>query len=260
MPGELPYKIFPLGDSAITLDYGNTIDETINRRVITLFRSLNNEPLQGMTEAVPAYSSLTIYYDPVRLRKQVPAGKTVYEWMAEQIEQRLQLPIQEDDLSSGLVKIPVCYEKEFAPDIEEIASTKYISFDEVIQIHTSKAYRVYMLGFIPGFAYMGEVDEKIAMPRKIQPRQKVEAGSVGIAGKQTGIYPLASPGGWQIIGRTPIKLFNAAPSNPALPAGRLPGGETFENSLCLLHPGDNVQFYSITVNDFYEIQNSPSQS
>ena len=113
--------------------------------------------------------------------------------------------------------------------------------NELIEIHTSKIYRVYMLGFLPGFAYMGEVDEKLEMPRKQQPRQRVEAGSVGIAGKQTGIYPFSSPGGWQIIGQTALKLFDAGKKEPTL-----------------LKAGDKVKFISITVNDFYEIQNSPS--
>ncbi|HKB42918.1 MAG TPA: carboxyltransferase domain-containing protein, partial [Chitinophagaceae bacterium] len=133
-------------------------------------------------------------------------------------------------------------EKEFALDIEEIAKEKDVSVDEVMNIHTSKTYRVYMLGFLPGFPYMGETDEQIKMPRKMQPRQRVEAGSVGIAGRQTGIYPLASPGGWQIIGRTPLKLFEANPD--------LSEGKAYEDSICLLHPGDDVIFYSISKNEF----------
>jgi inhibitor of KinA len=243
MPGLNTYRIFPLGDSAITLDFGNVIDETFNQKVITLFKSFNKERLSGIIETVPAYSSLTIYYDVFQLRKLVPADKTVYEWMVEQIEQRLQLPTQEDSSSSRLVKIPVCYEKEFAPDIDDISVMKNLSVLEVIRIHTSKMYRVYMLGFLPGFAYMGEVEKEIEMPRKSQPRQKVEAGSIGIAGRQTGIYPLTSPGGWQIIGRTPLKLFEASPK-PS------PKERAFEDSICLLHPGDIVQFYSITKDEF----------
>lgn len=230
---QLSYRVFPLGDSAITLDFGNVIDETINRKVIALFHSLNKEPWPGMIEVVPAYSSLTVYYDVFQLRKSISPGKNVCEWMADQLEKRMQLPLLQSHSLSRLVKIPVCYEKEFALDIQEIASAKNITVDEVICIHTSKIYRVYMLGFLPGFAYMGEVDKQIEMPRKLQPRQKVDAGSVGIAGRQTGIYPLASPGGWQIIGYTPLKMFDAKKKEP-----------TF------LEIGDTVRFFSISKNEF----------
>jgi inhibitor of KinA len=230
---QLSYRVFPLGDSAITLDFGNVIDETINRKVIALFHSLNKEPWPGMIEVVPAYSSLTVYYDVFQLRKSISPGKNVCEWMADQLEKRMQLPLLQTHSLSRLVKIPVCYEKEFALDIQEIASAKNITVDEVIRIHTSKIYRVYMLGFLPGFAYMGEVDKQIEMPRKLQPRQKVDAGSVGIAGRQTGIYPLASPGGWQIIGCTPLKMFDAKKKEP-----------TF------LEIGDTVRFFSISKNEF----------
>ncbi len=161
--------------------------------------------------------------------------------MQQQLEERLQQPVQQDQIKERLLNIPVCYDQEFAWDIQQLAATKNISVEEVIQIHTARQYKVYMLGFLPGFAYMGEVDEKIATPRKPQP-VNIEAGSVGIAGKQTGIYPLSSPGGWQIIGRTPMKLFNAAEEEPTL-----------------LKAGDTVQFYSINKNEFEEIKKTGSQ-
>lgn len=234
MVNNLPlYRFYSLGDSAITLDFGNVIDEAINRKIIALFHSINKTPLTGMVEAVPAYSSLTIYYDVCQLRKIVPAAIIVAEWMIDQFEQRVEKEQPENDPVSKHIKIPVCYEKDFAPDIEEIALIKNISVEEIIEIHTSIPYRVYMLGFLPGFAYMGQVDEKIEIPRRSQPRQKVEAGSVGIAGRQTGIYPLVSPGGWQIIGRTPLKLFDANNNEPVL-----------------LMAGDTVQFYSISKHEF----------
>lgn len=230
-----PYYIFPLGDSALTIDFGNRIDEAINKEVIARFNQLQQQPLPGMIEVVPAYSSLTIYYDVLALRKKITANQTVYEWMKERAEERLQQPVLQNEVAERLIKIPVCYEDEFALDIYYLASTKNIAVEEVIQLHTSKNYKVYMLGFLPGFSYMGEVDEKIAMPRKPQP-ENIVAGSVGIAGKQTGIYPLVSPGGWQIIGRTPLKLFDAIRDEPTL-----------------LRAGDMVQFYSISKNEFEEI-------
>jgi inhibitor of KinA len=133
---------------------------------------------------------------------------------------------------SSLVKIPVCYDNEFAPDLQRMAQSKNISADEIVRIHIADTYRVYMLGFLPGFAYLGRLDKKIAMPRKSHPAP-VAAGSIGIAGNQTGIYPLASPGGWQIIGRTPLQLFDADRTEPTL-----------------LKAGDTVQFYSISKHEF----------
>lgn len=239
---NIPYRIFPLGDSAITIDFGNSINETLNKEVIARFGELQQHPLPGMIEAVPAYSSLTIYYDLPALKKLVPGNNSVFEWVKKQLEERLQQPIEVNKTATKLVKIPVCYEDEFAPDIHQLAVAKNVPVEEVIRIHTATNYKVFMLGFLPGFAYMGEVDERIAMPRKPQP-EAVLAGSVGIAGKQTGIYPLASPGGWQIIGRTPLKLFDTAPLNP-------PERGTSEESICLLHPGDIVQFFSINKNEF----------
>ena len=232
----IPYRIFPLGDTALTIDFGNTINEAINREVIARFNQLQEQPLPGMLEAIPAYSSLTVYYNVYELRRKIKPGKTVFEWMKEQAEERMKTPVQEKKITERLIKIPVCYQDEFAADIQQLAATKNISVDDVVQIHTSINYKVYMLGFLPGFAYMGEVDERITMSRKPQPLNVV-AGSVGIAGKQTGIYPLASPGGWQIIGRAPLKLFDAERQEPTL-----------------LRAGDTVQFYSITKDEFAQIQ------
>jgi len=253
----LPYTIFPLGDSAITIDFGNCIDEIVNKQVIARFRQLEQIPLRGMTEAVPAYSSLTIYYDIAAVKKMAPLMAAAFDWMKKQTEEWLQHPPPADQEKERKVKIPVCYDTEFATDIQEVANLKAVSIEELIQLHESREYRVYMLGFLPGFAYMGEVDEKIVMPRKPQP-VNIAAGSVGIAGKQTGIYPLASPGGWQIIGRTPLKLFKAPPPQESPKESirtlrtNLPpaGGETSEESFCLLQPGDKVQFYSITKDEF----------
>ncbi len=252
-----PYQIFPLGDSAITIDFGNCIDEAINKEVIARFGQLKQQPIPGMTEAVPAYSSITVYFDIMALKKKIQSQLTAYEWMCRQLEERMKEPVQQIQVNERQMKIPVCYGEEFAMDIQQLAASKNISVEEVIRIHVSGTYRVYMLGFMPGFAYMGELDERIAMPRKPQPVSIAE-GSVGIAGRQTGIYPLASPGGWQIIGRTPLKLFRA-PLN--LPEGKTSDSESLtipDNEPTLLRAGDTVQFYSITKKDFYEIQNAPS--
>ncbi|NOT50065.1 MAG: 5-oxoprolinase subunit PxpB [Chitinophagaceae bacterium] len=240
---SLPYRIFPLGDAAITIDFGNCIDEAVNREVIARFHQLQQEPLPGMIEALPAYSSLTIYYDIVSVHKKIPAQLTLYEWMKEQLEEKMKQTPPQSKTTSRVIKIPVCYDRAFAMDMPYLASVKNISPDEIIQIHTSKTYKVFMLGFLPGFAYMGEVDERIAINRKPQP-VNIQAGSVGIAGRQTGIYPLSSPGGWQIIGRTPLKLFEAS-FNPS------EGGTSADHErLTLLKAGDKIQFYSITKEEF----------
>lgn len=235
----IPYRIFPLGDSAISIDFGNYINEAINTEVIARFTQFQQHPFPGIIEWVPAYSSLTVYYDLAIAAKNIPAGHTVFEWIKKKLETQLLQPVQQNEKAERIVKVPVCYEEEYALDIQHVSQTKKITIAEIIQLHTSQNYKVYMLGFLPGFAYLGELDDRIAMPRKHQPAN-ITAGSVGIAGKQTGIYPLASPGGWQIIGTTPLKLFDPGNEDPTL-----------------FRAGDTVQFYSINQNDFYEIQNSP---
>ena len=232
MPGSLSHKIFPISDTALTIDFGNVINENINSTVLSLSRDFQNNPQDGFIETIPAYSSLTVYYDVFQLSKSIPQDRTVYEWVSSVLEERLQRLPETVELGSPLFEIPVCYDPEFAPDIGEIANLKAISTDEVMHIHRSKEYRVYMLGFLPGFSYMGEVDERIAVPRKSQPKQ-VAAGSIGIAGRQTGIYPSASPGGWQVIGRTPLKIFDPKKEEPTL-----------------LKAGDRVRFIPISKHEF----------
>lgn len=236
MDHNLRYKIFFIGDSIATIDFGNVIDEEINRRSIALFNYLTQHPVEGMIEAIPAYSSVTIYYDVALLRKKIGQQKKVYEWLQSELQKLMRLDFTNSPFETRLVRIPVCYENEFGIDLQWMAEQKSISQEEIIQIHSSKRYRVYMIGFLPGFAYMGEVDDQIATPRKKQPRPVVP-GSVGIAGKQTGVYPLYSPGGWQIIGRTPLKMFDKN-----------------KDELCLLRAGDYVEFFAITRDEFENYQ------
>lgn len=237
----IPYRFFSLGDSAITVDFGNCIDETINNEVIRRFNQLQQDPIPGMIEAIPAYSSLTIHYDVLALKNKSTAGSTIFEWVKDQLLEKLRQPIEQTEVKERLIKIPVCYENEFALDIKQLAAIKNISVEEVIQLHTAKSYKIFMLGFLPGFSYMGEVDERIAVPRKPQP-VNIVGGSVGIAGKQTGIYPIASPGGWQIIGQTPLKLFDVE-----------------KDESTLFRAGDRVQFYSIGKKEFEEIKITTSR-
>lgn len=234
---SLPYRIFSLGDAAITVDFGNRIEEKINEEVIARYQDWMAHPLWGMTEIVPAYSSLTVHYDLLKLKKGTN-GSTAFERIKQEIELRLQQPVRPVDVSSPLIRIPVCYDPAFAPDLMRLAAAKNLIPEEVIGLHTAATYKVYMLGFLPGFAYLGGTNERIALPRKPQPL-KVTAGSVGIAGKQTGIYPLDSPGGWHIIGRTALKMFDPAAKKPVL-----------------LNTGDRVQFYAINKDEFLFMQDN----
>lgn len=227
------YTIFPLGDCALTIDFGHVIDKEVNKRVLALFRQLKSLPFPGITDVVPAYGSLSVYYDTVAILREAEEDKTAFEMMSEAMRQLLEGEhLSAIDVSPRHIRVPVCYAPRFAPDLETLANERGLTTEEVVHLHTTGVYRVYMLGFLPGFAYMGEVDERIAMPRKDTP-QRVAAGGVGIAGRQTGIYPLGSPGGWQIIGRTPLKLFHRKDEHPVL-----------------FSPGDTVTFYSITEDEF----------
>jgi inhibitor of KinA len=228
-----PYSIFPLGDSALTIDFGNIINEDINQKVLGLFHHLKTIEDSTIIDLVPAYSSLTIYYDVASFYH---SEQTAFETMADKLEELFSKASDIPEQKTNFFKIPVCYSKKFAIDIDYLSEQNQLPVEEIIHIHSSKTYKVYMLGFLPGFTYMGEVDDRIAIARKANP-VKLFAGAVGIAGKQTGIYPLESPGGWQIIGRTPVKIFNKKNSNPVL-----------------FQPGDEVKFYPITEHEFENYQ------
>lgn len=181
-------------------------------------------------DIIPAYASLTIVYDVVAIRKH---SLSAYAWMKSELEKTLGM-IQDDHIVPvRTIQVPVCYDLSFAPDSKRLMVEKKVSIENLIELHTQQTYRVYMIGFLPGFAYMGSVDKRIAMPRLESPHPLVPAGSVGIAGSQTGIYPVDSPGGWNIIGRTPLKIFDADASNPIL----------FQSS-------DEVRFISISKKEF----------
>jgi len=200
-------KIFSLGESALTIDFGNEISFELNQKVLQLAFFFEKNPFPGMIEVFPAYSSLTIFYSVPEVRKKFPAYKTAFDAVKAEVEKALARSIEfiED---SHMFEIPVCFDKTYALDLDFIAYYCNLTSEEVIEIFLSRTYRVFMVGFLPGFAYMGEVDERIAVPRLEKPRTKVEKGSVGIAGRQTGIYPLASPAGWRIIGKTDVPIFN----------------------------------------------------
>jgi inhibitor of KinA len=229
------YKMSALSDRSVVITLGNTISEVVNRKVLSMEAWMRNHPFPGLLDLVPAYTSLTILYDPSALQVQCRKGQAVFELVQEKLEEAWREAGDTQWVEARLVSIPVCYDAEFGPDLSEMAAIKNLSVSEIIHLHSSIEYRVYMLGFLPGFAYMGKVDEKLVTPRRSQPRE-VPAGSVGIAGWQTGIYPLPSPGGWQIIGRTPLKLFDEKNEPPAL-----------------LAAGDRVRFDPISKEEFFSI-------
>lgn len=218
-------EIIPLGDRALTIRVGKRINESTFQLVRNLVNHLTRSPLKGSTEIVPSYLGLTIYYD---------LNVVSFESIASALRGHLERVA--DDLPSTsprIVTIPVCYGEEFGEDLSHVAEHCRMTTNEVIEIHTSAEYLVHMIGFAPGFPYLGGMPTSIATPRRETPRLKLDAGSVGIAGEQTGIYPIATPGGWQIIGRTPLALF-------------LPD----ENPPSLLRAGDRVRFQAITADSF----------
>lgn len=206
-------RFLPAGDSAVAAEFGSEISEAVNRRVHAFAAALAAAAVPGVTELVPTYRSLMIHYDP-RVIRYTPLTEILSGLLTG----------EEADgaaLTREVLVIPVLYGGEAGPDIENVAKTNGLTEDEVIALHSGTDYRIYMLGFIPGFTYLGGMDPRLNTPRLATPRVKIPAGSVGIAGMQTGVYPVESPGGWQLIGRTPVRFYDADRTEPILPrAGR----------------------------------------
>ena len=201
------FRIATMGDSALLVLFEERIDPSVNARAIRLAVALERSAIDGVRDVVPAYRSVAVYFDPLR---------TNYDVLIDRIEREAARPDEAGPEDREVLEIPVCYGGPFGPDLQGVARFAGLSEEEVIARHTSVTYRVFMLGFVPGFAYMGIVDERIAMPRHRTPRIRVPKGSVGIAGAQTGVYPADTPGGWQLIGRTPLDPFDPARPEPFL--------------------------------------------
>ncbi len=205
------FRVLPLGDSAITIEFGNVIDPRINTRVVAFAATLVAQRWKGILDIVPTYRSVTIHFDPLQWESA--------ELIA-QIQAVPQLRLRKTAPHGTLHEIPVLYGGEWGPDLEDVAAFAGITPSDAITLHASVRYRVYMLGFSPGFPYLGLVPECLAMPRLSVPRTRVPAGSIGIADRQTGMYPTATPGGWRLIGRTPMSRFRHTDTNPfSLSAG-----------------------------------------
>lgn len=200
----------PLGDQAILLTFGQAIDETVHRNIQQALQAIQAANFSWIVDLVPSYTTICVYYDVVQIA--LMHSHSPYKYVVNSL---LALKIVEStEQHKRIIEIPVLYGGEHGPDLSYVASYCRLTEQEVILRHTSREYKVHMLGFLPGFPYLSGLDEMIAVPRKKSPSALVQAGSVGIAGKQTGIYPLDSPGGWQIIGRTTLPLFDITKTPP----------------------------------------------
>ncbi|BBO00336.1 5-oxoprolinase subunit PxpB [Sporolactobacillus terrae] len=232
--------IEPFGDQAVRVIFGDRIAPEIQMKVNQFTERFDRSPFKGFVEYVPAYTNVVFYYNPIEVSRSgkkdgSSAQQQVIDYLNQLSGQMSNEPDQE--AKRRVVHIPVCYGGEFGPDLDEVAHVHHLTPREVIEKHTKPQYLVYMLGFAPGFPFLGGLPEELATPRRANPRLKIAAGSVGIAGKQTGAYPLDSPGGWQIIGRTPVPLFQPESDPPTL-----------------LKAGDRVVFDAISEPEYLRIK------
>lgn len=221
-------KFLTAGDSAIVMEFGDTIEKEINAKIAAVVENLKKKNIDGILDILPTYRSILINYDPVKIS---------YGEMVEILNGLSKSDKANESDEVRLIEIPTLYGKEYGPDIDFVAENANLSVDEVIKIHSGTDYLVYMMGFIPGFTYLGGLDPRIATPRLKSPRLKIEPGSVGIAGNQTGMYPLESPGGWQLIGRTPLKLFDDTKEPPVF-----------------IQAGDYIRYVSIDKEEYDKIE------
>lgn len=220
----LPFTVCPVGDTGLLVSFEQRIAQSVGAAVAALNTRVAAAAILGVVETVPAFASLLIFYDPL---------VTEYDAVADAVQKLAQAPGSDTAAVEGrLVEIPVCYGGAFGPDLPFVAEHAGLTETEVSRLHAGRDYPIYMLGFLPGFPYLGGLDERLFTPRLPTPRTTIPAGSVGIGGEQTGIYPIASPGGWQLIGRTPLKLFDPS-------SGRLPYAA-----------GDRIRFCPITQDEF----------
>ena len=218
----------------MVVEFEERIDPAVNARAIAAAEALRAAAIAGVRDVVPTYRSVAVYYDPLL---------TDYERLVWRLEDAIAAPALAASVEHARIRVPVCYGGDFGPDLPEIARFARVSEAEVIEIHISRTYRVFMLGFMPGFAYMGLVDSRIAVPRRETPRVRVPPGSVCVAGVQTSVHPVEAPSGWHLIGRTPVRPFDPSRRDPFL-----------------MKPADEVQFYAIGRDEFDRLDGAQASS
>jgi len=232
-------EIVSLGDSALIVRMRERFDDAPEQTldvVLRAFQRLQNAAIPGVIELAPAYTGVAVFFDPIPAAKGAETSDKVFDWLATRIRAAVSGIVDPGRIArsrSQTVEIPVCYDPEFALDIDDVARRAAISPSEVIRLHSAGEYRVACIGFVPGFPFLAGLPKELATPRRDVPRKQIPPGSVGIGGAQTGIYPLRSPGGWNLIGRTPLRLFDPRKNPPAL-----------------LRAGERVRFRAITREEF----------
>lgn len=222
------FRVLPAGDRALVAEFGDTINEKINDQVHALAGKLTSESVAGVLELVPTFRSLLIYYEP---------SVITYHDLKQRVLQLSRSSAMTKDSGKRIWNIPCCYGSHFGPDLQDLIRHTGLSRDEIISIHSSVDYKIYMLGFLPGFVYLGGLDSRLEIPRLPSPRVRIPKGSVGIGGNQTGVYPLDSPGGWRLIGSTPVDFYDPQREAPILCSA-----------------GDYIRFVPITSSDYYDIR------
>ena len=232
-------EIIPLGDSALVVrvreQFEDASEETLDE-VLRVFQLLQRAAIPGVIELAPAYTSVAVFFDPIAIATTSGTPDYLLDWLASRIHGIITAGSRRErkvKFRPREIEIPVCYDPEFATDIDDVARHTQLSTTEIVDLHSTAKYRVACIGFVPGFTFLAGLPKKLATPRRDVPRKEISPGSVGIGGAQTGIYPLCSPGGWNLIGRTPLKLF-----------------DLHENPPTLLRPGDRVRFRAITREEF----------
>jgi KipI family sensor histidine kinase inhibitor len=223
------YTIIPAGDAALVVDFGNHVDLAISAKVLALAARFSNARIPGVIETVPTIRSLSVYYEPLR----IPTND-----LKDRISRFLN-DLQEAKVVGRTYNIPVCYHSELAPDLDSVSQRCDLSPAQVIELHSSRTYHVYMLGFLPGLAYLGDLPDMLVLPRRDTPRPRIPDGSLGIAGKLTCIYPRATPCGWHVIGRSPVALWDQSSQGGAL-----------------LKAGDKVRFNPISQGEYERIRSA----
>ena len=221
-------RFYRCGDGALTVQFGQSIEPRVSDRVLQLDKALRARPVPGVYETVPTYCSLLVLFDKTAVS---------YEALCRSLQALAAQPVTEADTAVRCWQIPCCYGRHFGPDIQNLCAHTGLSAEEIIRRHSAAEYRIYMLGFLPGFVYLGGLDPQLAAPRLAEPRLEIPRGAVGIGGAQTGVYPIKSPGGWQLIGNTPLDMYDPRRQQPVLCSA-----------------GDHIRFVPIGLMEYYDIR------